>query len=269
MNDPSRSTQPSLGLEETRAEVQDSPNPVSRPSKELEPTHEDSQQRGADLSAEAIHSRDRDGGTAPSPGGAQLARGRELVAKGRIREAVDLYRQVVSDHPLSLKARNNLGVLYDEMGQHELALEQFEAARAIDPANVEVLANLGAALLWLARFEEAEQELGRALGIDPESVDVHANLGILCFRRGLYGQAETELRWVCERDRDHARAHYYLGESLNRLGRVDLAIDVLQRAVHLQPRNSKAYYTLGILFDRKHMPEEAGRMYKKARELAP
>jgi len=212
--------------------------------------------------------RDEEGSPPLTVGGERLARARELVRGGKVQEAIELYREVVSDHPQSLKARNNLGVLYDEMGQHEMALEQFEAARSIDPENVEVLGNLGAALLGLSRFEEAERELRRGMRIDPENVVVRASLGILHFRRGLYAQAEAELRWVCEHDYDHAAAHFYRGEALNRLGRVDQAIEVLERAVRLQPRNAKAYYTMGILFDKKHMPAEAAQMYRKARELA-
>ena len=201
-------------------------------------------------------------------GGERLARARELVRERKIHEAIALYREVVSDHPQSLKARNNLGVLYDEMGQHEMALEQFEAARTIDPDNVEVLGNLGAALLGLSRFDEAERELRRGLKLDPENVEVHAHLGILHFRRGLYLQAENELRWVCERDHDHVTAHVYRGEALNRLGRVDQALEVLERVARLQPGNAKTYYTMGILFDKKRMPQEAAQMYRKARELS-
>jgi Flp pilus assembly protein TadD len=197
----------------------------------------------------------------------RLARARELVRSGMIEEAMELYREIVSDHPQSLKARNNLGVLYDELGQHERALEQFEIARGLVPDNVEVLSNMGSALLGLSRFEDAERELRRAQKIDPESVEVRANLGVLYHRRGLYAQAETELRWVCERDHDHGPAHFYRGEALNRLGKVDQALEVLERAMRLQPNNYKIYHTMGILFDKKRMPVEASQMYRKMREL--
>lgn len=209
-----------------------------------------------------------DEGPPDDPDRARLARARELVSAGRAEEAVELYRQIVSDRPRNLKAHNNLGVLYDELGQHELALEQFLAARDVDPENIEVMTNVGSALGALGRFEEAERELRKAQRLAPDAVEVRASLGILFFRRGLYAQAEAELRWVCEQDYDHGPAHFYRGEALNRLGEVDTAIEVLERAVRLQPENAKAYYTLGILFDRKYMREEAGRMYRRYRELS-
>ncbi|MGD2068050.1 MAG: tetratricopeptide repeat protein [Gemmatimonadota bacterium] len=198
---------------------------------------------------------------------ARLEKARRLVAGGLVQEAIEVYRDLVVRHPDHLRARNDLGVLFDELGQHELALEQFEAAREIDPERVEVLANAGAALAELGRFEEAERELRRAQRLDPDSIDVRAKLGVLYFRRGLYAQAETELRWVCIRDNSHGPAHFYRGEALNRLGRVDDAMEALERAASLQPNNARAFYTLGILFDKKHMPQEAERMYRRAREL--
>jgi Flp pilus assembly protein TadD len=201
------------------------------------------------------------------PATGALNRARELARAGKTQEAIQVYGAIVAENPLHIKARNNLGVLYDEIGAHELALEQFEAARQLDSDNVEILTNLGASLGALGRFDDAEREFRKALKINPENVDLRANLGILFFRRGLYGQAEVELRWVCERDENHATAHFYRGEALNRLGRVEEALEALNRATLLQPGNARAYYTLGILYDKKHLPEQAEQMYRKSREL--
>jgi Flp pilus assembly protein TadD len=197
-----------------------------------------------------------------------LTRARDLVREGRIDEAIALYRDIITDQPDNLKARNNLGLLYDGLGQHERALEQFESARAIDPDNVSVISNLAGALIGMGRFEEAERELRRAMKLDLENVEVRANLGILYFRRGQYVQAENELRWVCERDLENAHAFFYRGEALNRLGKVDKAIEVMERAARLQPSNARIYHTMGVLFDKKNMPAEAAQMYRKVRELS-
>ncbi len=205
---------------------------------------------------------------ADDPLQAGLHRARALVGEGRVREAIELYRSLTKAFPESVKAKNNLGVLFDETGAHEMALEQFQGARDLDPENVDVLSNLGACLGAVNRFEAAERELRKALRLQPERVDVRANLGVLFYRRGLYAEAEHELRWVCSRDSSHGPAHLYRGEALNRLGRVDDALEMLKRASHLQPENPRPYYVMGILYDRKHLPQEAGEMYRKARELS-
>jgi len=206
-----------------------------------------------------------DGRTLPT--GERLARAKAKVQDGRVEEAAELYRSVLAEDPANLKARNNLGALYGALGQHDLALEQFEAAARLQPDNVEVLNNLSSTLALLGRYEEAEAGLRRALRLAPDDVEVHAGFGILWFRRGVYVQAEAELRWVCERDPEHGTAFFYRGEALNRLGRIDEAMEVLERATVLQPTNAKAFYTLGILYDRKHLPEEAAVMFRRSREL--
>jgi len=204
---------------------------------------------------------------APTTAADRLDRAKELSESGRIEEASALYRGILTDNPGSLGARIGLGRLFEAGGQHGLALEQFEAAVKLEPESVEVLNSLGSVLGALGRYDEGEAFLRRAARLAPDSSDVRANLGILFFRKGLYAQAEAELRWACEQDQGHGNAFFYRGEALNRLGRFDEAMRALEHAISLQPTNGKAFYTLGILYDRKHLPEEASIMYRKAREF--
>lgn len=201
------------------------------------------------------------------PAGNQLARARALVEEGRAQEAIDLYRDIVEENPASLKAHNNLGVLFDELGQHEGALEHFEVALRLEPDNVEVLTNLGSTLTALARFEAAEVLLRRALRVAPDGLDARLSMGILSFRRGLYSQAESELSWVCARDPTNGPAFYYRAESLNRDGQFEEAGTVMALAAELMPLDPRPVYTLGHLYDRRSLHEEAAEMYRKAREL--
>src|SRR5688572_28976701 len=60
-------------------------------------------------------------------------------ADGDLATAIAIYRDLLLDNPNDLRVRNNLGCLYEKRGDATLALEQFEAARAVDPENVAVL----------------------------------------------------------------------------------------------------------------------------------
>ena len=197
----------------------------------------------------------------------QLARARDLVESGLITEAIEQYHAVVTDDPDNLKAHNNLGVLYDELGRRELAVEHFQSALSADPDNVEVLTNHGSALTALARYEDAGALIQRALQNSPDDSAARLAAGILSFRRGLYAQAEVEFMWICEQNPDDGLAFYYRGEALNRVSRYDEAIDVMLRAAELLPNDSRPYYTLGHLYDRRSMREEASDMYRQARDV--
>jgi Flp pilus assembly protein TadD len=202
-----------------------------------------------------------------SPWEQKMAWAKERAREGRLADAEELYRELLQEDPDSVRARNNLGILLDERGDHQGAVAELQIARQLEPKNGEVLGNLGAALGAMGRYVEAEDALRAAHRLDPSNLEIRANLGILYFRKGLYEQAETELATVCAKDPDNGAALFYRGEALNRLGRVEEAIEVLSRSVELAPGNPRAYHTLGVLFDKKCLPERAAPMYRKAREL--
>ncbi len=209
----------------------------------------------------------REGALGVRPAGKQLARARDLVEEGKVHEAIDLYVEILATNPASLKAHNNLGVLFDELGRHELAVKHFEEALKLEPDNVEVLTNHGSTLTALARYEEADAVLRRAVRMAPEDFGGRLAIGILSFRRGLYGQSELELRWVRDRDPQNGPAFYYSAEAFNRVGRFDEAAALMERAAELMPQDPRPFYTLGHLYDRKSLHREAADMYKLAREL--
>lgn len=231
----------------------DSASPAAAPDTRKKPTPPDTTDEGAP--------------PAPRPAGNQLARARDLVESGRVKEAIALYQSILAERPENLKAHNNLGVLLDELGERTRALEHFEAALAVEPQNVEVLTNYGSTLTGLARYDEAEDALRLAQRLAPDDLRTRLVLGILAFRRGLYELAETELHSVCDRDPEHGLAYYYRGEALNRAGRFDDAIEVMLRAAELLPDDPRPVYTLGHLYDRKNLPGEAAEMYRRAKAL--
>ena len=217
----------------------------------------------------AEHSPERD--RFQEPGGLSednpLARAFLKLREGRGREATILYQDIVKPRQTPVMVHIHRGTQHDEMGRHELAIEEFLAAKGLEPDNVEVLAYLAAACGALGRFGAADREIEKAIRLDPVNVQARASEAILKFRKGLYAAAEAQLKEICERNPGHGPAHFYRGEALNRLGRVDEALEALERTIQLQPRNWRAYHTLGMLFDRKNDRGRASEMYRQAREL--
>ena len=199
--------------------------------------------------------------------GNPLAHAFQKLREGLGREAANLYQDIVETTETPLAAHIERGKRYDEIGSHELAIDEFLAAEKLDPENVDTLAHLAAAYGALGRFGEADLVIDRAIRLDPTSVQARVGEAILTFRRGLYAAAEVQLKQICERNPSHGPAHFYRGEALNRLGRVEEALETMERTVEIQPGNWRAYHTLGILYDRKDDRERASEMYRQAREL--
>lgn len=181
--------------------------------------------------------------------------------------ALDYWRDIALREPSNVGARRRLARVFQLRGDDLLAIEQLEAARKVEPEDLDLIVELANANIALRRFDAAERDLRRALRFQPDHAEVHLALGVISFRRGLYAQAEQELRRALELNSESANAYFYRGEALNQLSRVDEALDMLLRATQLQPDNARAYYVMGILYDKKSRSQEAAAMYRKAREV--
>lgn len=154
-----------------------------------------------------------------------------------------------------------------DRGEFAQAIELLEVQRRETPDDPALLMELGSAMAAAGRAVDAERELRRAIRLAPDWAEAHHHLGVLLLKRGLYQPSVTALRRAVELDDADGEAYFYLGEGLNQLGEVDEALAALERAVQLQPGNGRAYFAMGILYDRKHLRQEATTMYRKAREL--
>lgn len=193
-------------------------------------------------------------------------RAKKLSDEGSLHDAARVYGDLLAIDPHHLRARNNLGVLYDQLGNYEAALAEYLAAEELDPDDVRLQCNIAAVQASLGRYRDAEERLGQALHTDPQNADARENLGLVYFKKGLYAEAAVELRRAAELDPSRSNAYLYLGEALNHMDEIEAAMEALERSAELRP-SARAFYTMGILYDRKKQPDLAEVMYRKAKEL--
>src|SRR2546421_4230915 len=91
----------------------------------------------------------------------------ELHRAGRLGEAEDAYQKILERLPLSHDALHGCGLIAQDSGKHERAVELISQAIAIRPEVAGYHANLGLALKELGKLSEAEAALRKALEIDP------------------------------------------------------------------------------------------------------
>jgi len=187
--------------------------------------------------------------------------------EGRADDAKRTYRELLTQFPQHLRARNNLALLLDAGGDHQGALAELDRALEQDPEHTTLLTNRGAMLGTMGRYAAAERDLRRVLRVEPANVEGLFNLGVVMTKKGLWGEAVPLLRHVTELAPERAAAFYYLGESLNRVDDLLGALSAYQRAAELQPANARALYGLGIIYDRLARPDDAAAMYRKSRAV--
>jgi tetratricopeptide (TPR) repeat protein len=236
-------------------------------------------------------------GEDPSPRNL-IARGNALARAGRLAEAAELYRAVLSANPESFEAHANLGGILLALGhfasaephlRQALALHPgqaplhqnlgvafagqgraleaeacFRRAAELAPDNPDIRRQLGGALYRLQRLDEAEAQYRRALDLAPEHSGALNGLAQLARRRQRFAEAEALYRRVLASRPSDADALYGLGHCLAKAGRVAEACESIERAIAVRPDFIDAYYRLALL-GRK---DASGKWLAQLEELA-
>ncbi len=199
---------------------------------------------------------------------------------GRLREAEELFRRILSEQPehvgaiylsgliatrlgekeaavklisraLALNSdlpqgHYNLGIALQNSGRLREAIEAYRQEIARTPDHVEAHSNLGAALKELGELDQAIIAYRRALDIQPNRAEVHNNLANALKETGRLDEAIVAYRHAIALKYDFAEAHGNLADALARKGLVSEAIDACRAAVGLQPGSADMHWDLAF-----------------------
>lgn len=166
------------------------------------------------------------------------------VAMGDDDLAEQALRQWIKMQPHSIKALNQLGILYDRQQRVEEALQTFTAARDLAPEDASVLTNLGILHEHCKDYALAESLQRRAFALAPRSARIAVNLAALLARMDRLVEAERYYRVAVTEQPDFAVAHANLGmlyADMNRFGEAEAA---LRHALALDSAHTPAYTAL-------------------------
>jgi tetratricopeptide (TPR) repeat protein len=198
-----------------------------------------------------------------------LDRARQCHRAGDLRQAEQLYRQVVQLQPGSAAAHYGLGHALGEQGQWQPALAHYREALRLQPDSPEVHNDLGVALAALGQHDEAAARLREAVRVRPDFAPAHRNLGVLLAQQG---QPEEGFRCLEEALRlqpGDAEALYNLGNVLRQLDRTDEAVARYQKSLQVQPGRADAYNNLGLALIQSRRFGEAAVLLRQGVRLRP
>ncbi|WP_235736239.1 tetratricopeptide repeat protein [Nocardioides alcanivorans] len=125
--------------------------------------------------------------------------GAKQLASGEIDAARATFTSVVEVDPGNVLAHYNLGLIEQQDGDTEAAIEQYDAALATDPAYGPALYNK-AILLEQTDLEEAVALYERAVEAQPEFAPTHMRLGFALVHLGRTEEGEKHLAKGLELD---------------------------------------------------------------------
>jgi tetratricopeptide (TPR) repeat protein len=114
--------------------------------------------------------------------------------------AATAYQRAIAADPGFSWPYANLGLLYLDMDQPDVALDWLRTAIRINPDHFRAHVNLGVALASMRRYDEAVTAYRAALGLDPDDAFVHASLGRALLSLGRDGEGLRELQTAVRLD---------------------------------------------------------------------
>ncbi|MEE9218827.1 MAG: tetratricopeptide repeat protein [Acidobacteriota bacterium] len=127
---------------------------------------------------------------------AYALRGVLLDQLGRAEEALESYLEAARLDPDDAEVHHNLCLYYNQREQYAEALQSGRKAVELNPLNSDSFNNLGRAALKLGEFEEARSALRKALEIDPTSMSAHYNLSLVLAEQARVAEAVEELEFA-------------------------------------------------------------------------
>ena len=144
-----------------------------------------------------------------------------------------LWNDCVTKSPDKARTRNNRGTVYIQLGQHQLAVEDFNHAIRINPDYTEAYYNLGLAYYSLGQYQRAIENYNEAIRLNPNLVEPYNNRGNTYNDLGLRQQAIEDYNQAIRLRPDYAEAYNNRGVAYYFQGNVELACRDLQRACDL------------------------------------
>jgi len=159
------------------------------------------------------------------------ARALSLLKEGKLREAEELYREILADRPDDVNALHFLGVAYHRLRDYEKAERLIRKALRFRSDYFDAHNNLGALLQETRRFDEALASYERALRLKPRSDDVLYNIGTLYDETRKTKQAMEYFHRVLEVNPNYTKAYLRLAKLFLFVGQGDLSLKCCLRVL--------------------------------------
>jgi Flp pilus assembly protein TadD len=188
---------------------------------------------------------------------------------GRLDQAAQIYRAILTRNPQAVGALHLLGVVAYQQGQYQQASELIRRSIALQPEEASFYANLAEVYRAAGQFDQAISCCRTALALRPDSPEAANNLGLALLARGDAAAAVAQLEAALRSRPDDAMLHNNLGNALRLQGDTARALAAFRQAVRLNPDLGEAHSNLGQLLLERYQTEPALHHCREAVRLRP
>jgi len=162
-----------------------------------------------------------------------------------------------------------LGKIHEDAGQHDLAVQEFQKALALDQRNADALDGIAHSYENAGRLKEAEEAFRKAAALRPDSWIGYNSLALFFDRQNRYQEGIQQLKHAIELTPDNSQLYLNLGAFYLDTGDEKLrqqAEAALKKSISLTP-SYPAYANLGSLYCDQKRYSDCAEMTDKALEI--
>jgi tetratricopeptide (TPR) repeat protein len=192
------------------------------------------------------------------------------------REDLDLTIQgctaVLKQNPsneIAAAAYNNRGIAYDDKGDHDRAMADYNQAISLDPKDASHYFNRGNAYQDKDDDQHAIADYTKAIALDPKLARAYVKRGISYENADKHDEAIADLTKAIELAPKEATIYLARANAYDGKDDYDRSIADYNKAIELNPEDPVIFRFRGDVYKEKHDYERAVADYTKAIELDP
>ena len=193
----------------------------------------------------------------------------DLHVAGQMAAAEQIYRDVLSHHPMQPVALHYLGICLHQRGLHDEAIDLIRLSCSLQSDNADWCNALGNVMFALQRFAEASEAYQAALQLNAGDHEVWNNLGSSQLQQGDPAAAAASFEMALEIAPEFVPALLQMSSLLLAAGNTVEAVRFQCRAYVLPPHDGKPKKMLGISFYFLGRLQEAATIYRLWMEEEP
>ena len=187
-----------------------------------------------------------------------ISRGIAYRKQGSLDKAIQDYNAALKIDPANSTAHNNLGSICFDKKEYENARKKFSKAIELNPEDPTAYCNRGNAHLKENNLEEALKDFEKAIKADAEYSKAYLGMGNVKHTEGKYDAAIKYFNIAIRLHPDLVAAHDNKGNAFTQLGRFDEAVQVFTKILQeMDPEYVNAYFNRGIAYSRQSKWSEA------------
>ena len=183
--------------------------------------------------------------------------------------AVTYLQRALAIEPDLFWARFNLGGIYQQQNESELALTEFEACVRLNPNYYPVYYRMGEIRLKQQDYIAALQAFETARKLNRKWEYPQYGIGLVYLAQGETDRAREAFENITHQKKKFAPAYIKLGQVLAIQGFFDDALTEYAKAAQHQPYAAQDLYELAVIFNEKGNTDSAIQLYQRTIETEP